>query len=31
VISPLENNLRGMRVSLPEAMGLLAAVGVVVE
>jgi len=30
-ISPLENNLRGMRVSLPEAMGLLAAVGVVVE
>lgn len=31
VISPLENNLRGMRVSLPEAIGLLAAVGVVVE
>lgn len=30
-ISPLDNNLRGMRVSLPEALGLLAAVGVVVE
>lgn len=31
VISPLDNNLRGMRVSLPEALGLLAAVGVEVE
>ncbi len=30
-LSPLDNNLRGMRVSLPEAIGLLAAVGVVVE
>lgn len=30
-ISPLDNNLRGMRVSLPEAIGLLAAVGVSVE
>ena len=31
VISPLDNNLRGMKVSLPEALGLLAAVGVTVE
>lgn len=31
VISPLDNNLRGTRVSLPEALGLLAAVGVEVE
>lgn len=31
VISPTENTLRGARVSLPEALGLLAAVGVVVE
>ncbi len=31
VISPLDNNLRGMKVSLPEALGLLAAVGVAVE
>lgn len=31
VISPLDNGLRGMRVSLPEALGLLAAVGVEVE
>lgn len=31
VISPLDNALRGMRVSLPEALGLLAAVGVEVE
>lgn len=31
VISPLNNNLRGMRVSLPEALGLLSAVGVKVE
>ncbi len=27
-ISPLDNNLRGMKVSLPEAIGLLAAIGV---
>ena len=31
VLSPLDNALRGMRVSLPEALGLLAAVGVEVE
>lgn len=31
VISPLDNNLRAMRVSLPEALGLLGAIGVEVE
>jgi len=31
VISPLDNDLGGMRVALPEAMGLIAALGVVVE
>ncbi|MFA5594777.1 MAG: pentapeptide repeat-containing protein [Trueperaceae bacterium] len=31
LISPLSNKIAGMRVSLPEALGLLAAVDVVVE
>lgn len=31
VISPLQNNLRGMRVSLPDALGLLSALDVLVE
>jgi len=31
VLSPLDNNLRGARVSLPEAAGVLIAVGVNIE
>lgn len=31
IISPSSNQIAGMRVSLPEAIGLLAAIGVVVE
>lgn len=31
VLSPLDNNLRGARVSLPEAAGVLLAVGLIIE